>query len=43
MRAQAETDDKEPGDYVLDDPITFSVTVADWQNAADKPTPTPMP
>ena len=36
-------DDKEPGDNVLDNPITFSVTVADWQNAADKPTPTPMP
>ena len=36
-------DSYDSGDYVLDDPITFSVTVADWQNAADKPTPTPMP
>ncbi len=23
-------DDKRPGDPVLDDPITFSVTVSDW-------------
>lgn len=36
-------DDKVPGDNVLDNPITFSVTVADWQNATEKPTPTPMP
>ncbi len=36
-------DDKEPGDNVLDNPITFTVDVAGWKNATEDPTPTPMP
>lgn len=34
-------DDKKPGDLVLDNPITFTVTVAEWKDADQ--TPTPMP
>lgn len=33
-------DDKDPGDPVLDSPITFGVTIEDW---TDETKPTPMP
>lgn len=36
-------DDKKPGDMVLDNPITFNVSVTAWKNASDEPVPTPMP